>query len=175
MSNTNSPLTPPGFSLLKNNKLMISCHLLKISIWILIQSLSSLPFSPWSQPLIRANYRIQSDLEPSLWSGGWSTEPSYWTDAPACPPQCSLESIFPSLEWAPLWASLPRSFLKDRVGIPSLAVSICNDDPGFWDIDALVSYDWYVAVLGWELSLSGIKQLAIDSIVHSGASVKAKA
>lgn len=58
---------------------------------------------------------------------------------------------------------------------PSLTVSISNDDPGFWGIDALVSYDWYIAVLAWELSLGAIKQLAIDSIVHSGASVEVRA
>jgi adenosine deaminase len=82
-----------------------------------------------------------------------------------------------SSHWDKLLSEHPylTHFLKNRAGIPSLSVSISNDDPGFWDIDAIVSYDWYVAVLAWELSLSGIKQLAIDSIVHSGASVNAKA
>lgn len=58
---------------------------------------------------------------------------------------------------------------------PSLTVSISNDDPGFWGIDAIVSYDWYVAVLAWDLSLGAIKQLSIDSIVHSSVSVDMKA
>jgi adenosine deaminase CECR1 len=58
---------------------------------------------------------------------------------------------------------------------PSLTVSISNDDPGFWGIDALVSYDWYIAVLAWDLNLAAIKQLAIDSIVHSAASVEDRA
>jgi len=53
----------------------------------------------------------------------------------------------------------------------ALPVSINNDDPGFWGIDAVVSYDWYVAVLGWDLSVAGIKQLAVDSIVRCGAPV----
>jgi adenosine deaminase CECR1 len=52
---------------------------------------------------------------------------------------------------------------------PGLAVAISNDDPGFWGIDAVVSYDWYVAVLGWDLSLAGVKQVAVDSIVRSAA------
>ena len=58
---------------------------------------------------------------------------------------------------------------------PSLGVSVSNDDPGFWGIDGVVSYDWYAAVLGWDLSLAGVKQLCVDSIVHSGASIGAKA
>eukprot|EP00602_Paraphysomonas_sp_CaronLab_P008035 CAMPEP_0185036146 /NCGR_PEP_ID=MMETSP1103-20130426/28668_1 /TAXON_ID=36769 /ORGANISM="Paraphysomonas bandaiensis, Strain Caron Lab Isolate" /LENGTH=460 /DNA_ID=CAMNT_0027573561 /DNA_START=1 /DNA_END=1383 /DNA_ORIENTATION=+ len=57
---------------------------------------------------------------------------------------------------------------------PSLAVSISNDDPGFWGIDAFVSYDWYIAVLAWDLSLSAIKQMAIDSIVHSAIPAKSR-
>lgn len=52
-----------------------------------------------------------------------------------------------------------------------IPVSISNDDPGFWGIDASVSYDWYVSVLAWDLSIGGIKQLTIDSIVYSTASI----
>lgn len=58
---------------------------------------------------------------------------------------------------------------------PILAVSVSNDDPGFWGIDASTSYDWYITVLAWDLSLSGIKQLAIDSIVFSGVSLQMRA
>lgn len=67
-----------------------------------------------------------------------------------------------------------KHYLQNRIGLPSLAVSINNDDPGMWGIDAIVSFDWYVAVVAWNLSLAGIKQLAIDSIVHSGASIEEK-
>eukprot|EP00603_Paraphysomonas_imperforata_P001848 CAMPEP_0114427106 /NCGR_PEP_ID=MMETSP0103-20121206/8163_1 /TAXON_ID=37642 ORGANISM="Paraphysomonas imperforata, Strain PA2" /NCGR_SAMPLE_ID=MMETSP0103 /ASSEMBLY_ACC=CAM_ASM_000201 /LENGTH=492 /DNA_ID=CAMNT_0001596129 /DNA_START=203 /DNA_END=1678 /DNA_ORIENTATION=+ len=63
--------------------------------------------------------------------------------------------------------------LFDRMNfVPSLSVSISNDDPGFWGIDAIASYDWYIAVLAWDLSLGAIKQLAMDSIVYSGASTQ---
>lgn len=65
--------------------------------------------------------------------------------------------------------------LRNNILAPALAVSINNDDPGFWGVDALVSYDWYAAVLGWDLSLGGIKQLAVDSIVGSAASVEQRA
>ena len=65
--------------------------------------------------------------------------------------------------------------VKDRLFdqmnfVPSLAVVISNDDPGFWGIDAIVSYDWYIAVLAWDLSLGAMKQLAMDSIIYSGTS-----
>lgn len=68
-----------------------------------------------------------------------------------------------------------RSIFQNMIVTPALATSISNDDPGFWDIDAVVSYDWYIAILAWDLSLAGIKQLAIDSIVHSGGSVALRA
>lgn len=83
-------------------------------------------------------------------------------------------------QYSPLWEDLLlhhpylAHYLQNRIGLPSLTVSINNDDPGFWDIDAIVSYDWYVAVLAWELSLGAIKQMAIDSIVHCGASTQQK-
>jgi adenosine deaminase CECR1 len=67
------------------------------------------------------------------------------------------------------------SVVENMIVTPALTVSISNDDPGFWDIDAVVSYDWYIAVLSWDLSLGGIKQLAIDSIVYSEASVTTRA
>jgi adenosine deaminase CECR1 len=82
-----------------------------------------------------------------------------------------------SAHWNELLAHHPTlaHLLQNRVGVPSLAVSINNDDPGFWEIDALVSYDWYIAVLAWDLSLGGVKQIALDSIVHSAASTETKA
>jgi adenosine deaminase CECR1 len=100
----------------------------------------------------------------------------FWNQSPSDETSPSSEVNQYSPHWKDLLSQHPSlaHFLKNRVGIPSLAVSVSNDDPGFWDIDAIVSYDWYVAVLAWELSLSGIKQLAIDSIVHSGASLPAK-
>jgi adenosine deaminase CECR1 len=62
-----------------------------------------------------------------------------------------------------------QTLLFDKMNfIPSLSVSLSNDDPGFWGIDAIMSYDWYIAVLAWDLSLGAIKQLAMDSIVYSG-------
>ena len=69
-----------------------------------------------------------------------------------------------------------RNLLTSRMSFrPTLAVSISNDDPGFWGIDAIVSYDWYIAVLAWDLSLGGIKTLAMDSIVYSGISKEKRA
>lgn len=63
------------------------------------------------------------------------------------------------------------NILSRMKGTSRLPVSISNDDPGFWGIDASVSYDWYVSVLAWDLSISGIKQLALDSIIFSSASL----
>lgn len=64
-----------------------------------------------------------------------------------------------------------RDLLFSRMAFsPTMAVAISNDDPGFWGIDAIASYDWYIAVLAWDLSLGGVKQLAMDSIVYSGVS-----
>lgn len=67
------------------------------------------------------------------------------------------------------------SVLQHMTGSHSLAVSINNDDPGFWGIDALVSYDWYAAVLAWDLNVAAMKQLAVDSIVHMGGHKRQKA
>lgn len=68
-----------------------------------------------------------------------------------------------------------KSLFSRRLGRAPLSVSINNDDPGFWGIDGTVSYDWYVAVLAWDLSLGGMKQVALDSIVHSTASLSERA
>lgn len=91
------------------------------------------------------------------------------------------DSIHEMNQYSPHWEKILlvnpnlQHFLKNRIGVPSLAVSINNDDPGMWGIDAITTYDWYVAVVAWNLSLGAIKQLVIDSIIHSGASVEMKA
>ena len=53
-----------------------------------------------------------------------------------------------------------------------IPVSINNDDPGMWGIDAILSYDWYIAIVAWNLGIGGIKQLALNSILYSSMSIE---
>lgn len=43
---------------------------------------------------------------------------------------------------------------------------ISSDDPGLFDYEG-VTHDWFIAAFSWELDLSGLKQLALNSIRHS--------
>jgi adenosine deaminase CECR1 len=51
-----------------------------------------------------------------------------------------------------------------RRGVPCV---LSNDDPGILGNDGL-SYDFWVATLAWELDLRALKQLALNSLRHSG-------
>jgi adenosine deaminase len=86
---------------------------------------------------------------------------------PSTPPPVLPDNY---IDLAALDSQLHERLFDKMMFFPSLAVSISNDDPGFWAIDAITSYDWYIAVLAWDLSLGAMKQLAMDSIVHSGLS-----
>jgi len=46
-----------------------------------------------------------------------------------------------------------------------LPVVICPDDPGIWK--CTFSYDFYAAFMAWGLDLRGLKQLAMNSLIHS--------
>lgn len=51
-------------------------------------------------------------------------------------------------------------------------ITICNDDPSFWGAKGL-SYDWYLAFMGIasrEMGLRFLKQLALNSLLHSSMS-----
>lgn len=51
-------------------------------------------------------------------------------------------------------------------GVP---VSISSDDPGFFDYDG-VTLDFVYAFLAWDLSLTELKQLQLNSIKYSALS-----
>ena len=55
-----------------------------------------------------------------------------------------------------------REYIK--AGVP---VVLASDDPGMFYTKGL-SYDFYVAVLAWDLNLADIKQFCINSVNHSG-------
>jgi len=48
-------------------------------------------------------------------------------------------------------------------GVP---VSISPDDPGFWDYEG-VNLDYVYAYMAWELNLSDLKKLVVNSIEYS--------
>jgi adenosine deaminase CECR1 len=110
------------------------------------------------------NHPIGHMLKHALHNGYFLKE-KFGVELPKDHPMSTLLASHPYL----------AQYFSNHLVIPSLTVSINNDDPGFWGIDATVSYDWYVAVLSWELNLGAIKQIAIDSILHSTASNKQKA
>lgn len=53
------------------------------------------------------------------------------------------------------------------------ALALCSDDPAYMENETLTD-DFFAAVVGWNLGLSDIKQLAINSIVYSAMTVKEK-
>ena len=57
-----------------------------------------------------------------------------------------------------------------RTGV---AVALCSDDPAYMENETLTD-DFFAAVVGWNLSLADLKQLAINSIVYSGLSSRGR-
>ena len=58
------------------------------------------------------------------------------------------------LRWHPV-----RFLMASGVG-----VTICSDDPGFWDYDKL-SLDFAYAIIGWQLDLRDIKKYRIYILI----------
>jgi adenosine deaminase CECR1 len=56
-------------------------------------------------------------------------------------------------------------------GVP---LTLSPDDPAPLGYDS-VTYDWWVAVVAWEIDLVGVKQLALNSIRFSALDSKGKA
>lgn len=48
-----------------------------------------------------------------------------------------------------------------------LALALCSDDPAYMENETLTD-DFFAAVVGWNLDLSDLKQLGINSILYSG-------
>jgi adenosine deaminase CECR1 len=63
----------------------------------------------------------------------------------------------------------PASGYLNR-GVPCV---ICSDDPGIFGNDGL-AYDYWQTVVAWNLDLSALKQLAMNSILYSGMTEKEK-
>ncbi|MBQ0111281.1 MAG: hypothetical protein KBS41_05100 [Oscillospiraceae bacterium] len=54
-----------------------------------------------------------------------------------------------------------------------VAIALCSDDPTYQENETLTD-DFFAAVVGWDLNLADLKQLAINSITYSGLSKKQK-
>lgn len=57
-----------------------------------------------------------------------------------------------------------------RTGVP---IALCSDDPAYMENETLTD-DFLAATVAWDLSLSDLKQLAINSIMYSGLDKKTK-